>query len=261
MNFHKNQYHGIIQKNICTESFDISITRHKENASIPLHSHNKPYLCLSISGGYEEQSNKNSIIKPGTVLYRRADYEHANKFLNSEGLCLNIEFKDAESMILKNDIKLPSVEFERRATVDLSKLIVSINQSVSNDVLDIKCYESVLAHFVEHNIKGKLKWVYDVINYINDNPLQNISLDVLSHEFQLHPNYIIRKFKEVTGYKLSEYLSKVRLEHSIQNLMQTDNRIGDIAIDSGFYDQSHFNRSFKKQMGLSPNNFKKNLRG
>ena len=261
MNIQKNQYHGIVKKNIGTESFNISITHHKENSSIPLHTHNRPYLCLSISGIYEEQSHQKSIIKPGTVLYRRAEYEHANQFLNFDGLCLNIEFKDAQSMMLKNGIKFPSAEFERRATVDLSKLIISLNQSTSNDILDIQCYESVLAHFKEQNIKGELKWVNDVVNYINDKPFQNISLDLLSQEFNLHPNYIIRKFKEITGYKLSEYLSKIRIECSIQSLMRTKNKLGDIALDNGFYDQSHFIRSFKKQIGITPSKFNKMLKG
>ena len=54
MNNQNNIYHAKIEKSFSTESFSISITHHEENSFIPLHVHDKPYLCLSISGGYEE---------------------------------------------------------------------------------------------------------------------------------------------------------------------------------------------------------------
>ncbi|MCH2233634.1 MAG: AraC family transcriptional regulator [Crocinitomicaceae bacterium] len=257
----QNKYHGALTKTVSTESFVISITHHKEDSWIPFHAHEKPYLCFSIAGYYEEKSLTAKIIKPGTVLYRNANYEHENQFGSASGICLNIEIKDAERFMLQNQFQLPELEFQRKATINISKLIVSLSQGLTNDILDIQCYESLFTHFIEQNDKGKLKWVTQVMEYINDNLDKNISLDFICNEFQLHPNYIIRKFREVTGYKLSEYLMKIRLEHSIQDLIQTNNSAGIIALDNGFYDQSHFNRSFKKNIGKSPMQFKRLIRG
>jgi AraC-like DNA-binding protein len=43
--------------------------------------------------------------------------------------------------------------------------------------------------------------------------------------------------------------------------MQSDGKIGEIAIDSGFYDQSHFNRTFRKLLGVTPKQFRNYTRG
>ena len=93
------------------------------------------------------------------------------------------------------------------------------------------------------------------------NSTNNISLNKLTQEFHLHPNYIIRKFKEKTGYKLSEYLEKTRLECTIRKLINSKEKLGNIALDNGYFDQSHFNRIFKKHLSILPNQFKRILQG
>ncbi len=119
----------------------------------------------------------------------------------------------------------------------------------------------MLTHINISEKKGNLIWVKQIKERINDDPTAPLSLEKLSLDFGLHPNYIIRKFKEVTGYKLSEYLTKIRLENSIKNLILTESNITEIALDTGFYDQSHFNRNFKKHIASSPLHFRKVIKG
>uniref|UniRef100_UPI00404B5429 helix-turn-helix domain-containing protein n=1 Tax=Flavobacterium sp. TaxID=239 RepID=UPI00404B5429 len=257
----ENKYYGVKQKSITTESFNISITRHDKSELIPNHSHNKPYLCLLLSGNYTEKSQKKSIVNAGTLLYRRSNYEHANEFNTDDNVCLNLELRNSDLFATTNNIQLPSNEFEKQMSISISKLLVSINQESDQDILDLKCYETVVDYFEMNKVNGKLKWVNDVINCINDNPTQNISLNKLTQEFQLHPNYIIRKFKDVTGYKLSEYLEKTRLEFTIQKIINSEEKTGIVALESGYFDQSHLNRVFKKHLTIAPNQFKKILKG
>lgn len=259
MNQKENQYHGIVKQSFHTENFNISITHHQAHSTIPLHAHDKPYLCLSIAGYYDEKTTQQSTIKPGTVLFRRAQYEHANQFRNKHGICLNLEFNNHETFSLRNQLKLPDHEFERHASIAFSKLFIDLNQNIASDILNIRCHEVLASHFEKLNSKGKLEWIHKVKQYIHDDPSQRISLDEMSAEFQLHPNYIVRKFKTITGYKLSEYLEKVRLESALQQFYQTNNKLSRIGLDSGFYDQSHFIRSFKKQLQTSPGQFRNAL--
>jgi len=257
----KNKYYGVKQKNIITENFNISITQHDKNELIPNHSHNKPYLCLLLSGNYTENSNKTRMINTGDILYRQAGYEHSNEFNTNNNTCLNLELNNSDLFALTNNIQLPNSEFEKKISISMSKLLISINQDSDKDIMDLKCYETVLDYFENNKVKGKTKWINNVINYIQDNPTHKISLNKLAQEFKLHPNYIIRKFKEKTGYKLSEYLEKTRLEYTIQRIINSKEKIGTLAIDSGYFDQSHFNKVFKKHLSISPNQFKKILKG
>ena len=261
MKIQQNKYFGITDKSIKTESFNISITKHSAQSEIPTHAHSKPYLCLLASGVYKEKSNTSDIITTGDILYRTANYEHSNCFLNQDSVCLNIEIDNEIDFMSHNGFKLPSRESKHKSSLESYKVLFAVKHGLSNDLLNIYCYESMLAHSGSLKNKGDLNWIKQVKEYINDNPLANISLQELSHLFGLHPNYIVRKFKDVTGMKLSDFLTKIRLEHSIIDLTQTEESLTNIALNSGFYDQSHFNRNFKKYFETTPKLFRKVITG
>ena len=261
MNLKANQYFGITTESLRTENFKISLTNHSPNSNISLHAHSKPYLCLLASGAYKEESNTSEIIKQGEVLYRVANYEHSNSFSDKGGLCLNIEMNDYEQFMTLNELHLPIKVSKQKGVIELYKLLYGIKQGLANDIINIYCYESMIAVLNVFNSSGNIDWVKKVKERINDHPLESISLDQLSIEFSLHPNYIVRKFKEVTGFKLSEYLTKIRLEHSMKYLLSNEENITSIALESGFYDQSHFNKHFKKHINTTPNHFRKVITG
>lgn len=261
MSLESNKYFGITTESLKTESFNISLTNHSANSKIPLHSHNKPYLCLLASGTYKEDSNTTDIISQGEILYRTANYEHSNTFSDKGGLCLNIEVNDYQKFTTLNELRLPLEVSKQKGIVELYKLLYALKKGLSNDIINIYCYESMIAVMNVFNGEGEINWVNKIKELINDNPLETISLDKLSIEFSLHPNYIVRKFKEVTGFKLSEYLTKIRLENSVNHLLISKENITSIALENGFYDQSHFNRNFKKHIDTTPNNFRKIITG
>ena len=261
MNLIKNTYHGVTAKNIKTENFTLSLTEHVANSKIIKHVHEKPYLCMLVAGMYREDGVGSQIIKNGTSIFREANYEHANHFSNKEGVCLNLEIDNINFFHEINDFKDRLSGFEQKSSLEMFKLLYAFKKGVAKDLLNIYCYESILSHFKEIKIKGKLKWIQKTIEYINDNPFNNISLTELSKEFQLHPNYIVRQFKKYTGLKLSEYISKIRLENALNNMLTTNNSLTEVALKSGFYDQSHFNKHFKKVFNETPKPFQKIMRG
>lgn len=261
MNIEPNTYFGTTTKVLRTDNFNISLTQHSADSQISLHAHDKPYLCLLASGIYKEKSNTTDIITHGEVVYRTPNYEHSNSFSNKGGICLNIEFNNHEQFMVLNELQLPDKVSKQKGSVEVYKLLYALKQGLPNDILNIYCYESMITVINVFDSKGDINWVKKVKELINDNPLANISLDKLSIEFSLHPNYIVRKFKEITGFKLSEYLTRIRLEYSINILLTSKENMTAIAIESGFYDQSHFNRNFKKHITTTPLHFSKVMKG
>lgn len=259
MYYENKQYQRPVKRQLSTGNFNISVSYHSAHSRIPVHAHNLPYLCLSMSGTYSEISLKTSFIKPGSVVYRKAYYEHANHILNEDCVCLNMEVKNPD--LFQNTAAFDTSSFERPININLSKLLISLKNNARTDVIDLQCFESLTTHINGNRSYGLAKWVSQIKDYIQSDPMQNISLEKLSKEVQLHPNYIIRKFKGITGYKLSEYLEKIRLEYAIRELMASGDKIGYIAVDSGFYDQSHMNRVFRKHLQTSPKVFREMLKG
>lgn len=257
----KNTYHGATGKAASTEHFEVSVTRHAAGSHIPLHAHERPYLCFSLAGHYTEVSHRSAAIAPGTVLYRTADYEHENAFADHTGWCLNLEIKDPEALVLEGGVRLPEAEFQRGVSAGMAQLVTSLFHPVNSDLLDIQCYEALTSHLLDEHVLGKQNWVHQVATRIQDDPGQQVSLQALGREFDLHPNYLVRKFKAITGLTLSAFLAKTRVEAALQSLLQTRESCTAIALASGFYDQSHFNRTFKQHVGVSPAQFRRIARG
>ena len=258
----QQNYFGEAVRSREMESFCVSLTSHRPNSAVRFHSHEKPYLCLLVNGLYKERSNSASaIVETGTSLYRGANHEHANHFFEGGGTCLNIEINNPDDFNEEMGFGLPEYQIPRLGTVDIYKLLYFFKHGYPDDLLNILCYESVITHFDRIPVKGKLDWVRLVKERIHDDPFTSISLAMLSNEFDLHPNYIVRKFKEVTGYRLSEYLNKVRVELSLARMIKTEESLTEIAFDMGFCDQSHFIRTFKRYLNSTPRKFRKSLKG
>ena len=193
-------------------------------------------------------------------LFRGANYEHENEFFGSGGKCLNIELIDSEGFSDRNELKLPADRVPRLGSLSFFDLLYSLESGIQDDLLDILCYESLVLHFELLPVRGKLDWIRKIKERIYDDPLTPISLNRFSTQFDLHPNYIVRKFKEVTGYRLSEYLNRIRIEYSISRMIGTGDSLTKIAHDAGFCDQSHFNRNFRKFFSTSPKIYRKSVR-
>jgi AraC-like DNA-binding protein len=65
-----------------------------------------------------------------------------------------------------------------------------------------------------------------------------------------------KMFSQCTGLTFTHYLSRVRIEHSKDLLLNPDLRVSEIAYDVGFESVTHFNRVFAKIVGQSPTDFR-----
>ena len=99
-----------------------------------------------------------------------------------------------------------------------------------------------------------LKRVLMIKRYIRENCMMNFSLQNLSEYFQLSPFYINRSFKKLVGLSLHRYHLQVRIEQSCK-LLAEGCSITQAAVDSGFTDQSHYRRFFKKFYGVTPGKY------
>lgn len=94
------------------------------------------------------------------------------------------------------------------------------------------------------------------IRYISKNFTKNLTLDMVADHVHLNPAYFSTLFKQSTGSSFKEYLNMVRIEESKRLLANTEHSIIDIALATGFEDQSYFSKVFKKYTGLTPKQYR-----
>lgn len=92
--------------------------------------------------------------------------------------------------------------------------------------------------------------------YIHEHADQNPSLIEIAQQVSLSPYHFSRLFKQSTGLSPHQYLIDCRITQAKQLLKTTALSISEIAAQSGFTDQSHLARHFKRQFGVPPSQFR-----
>ncbi|WP_027295664.1 response regulator [Robinsoniella sp. KNHs210] len=95
--------------------------------------------------------------------------------------------------------------------------------------------------------------------YIIENMAEPITAAVLASEFGLVAPYLSTLFKEYSGYTLSQYIQKIRLDRA-KNLLEMDEEIlaKDVADMVGYPNPLYFSKVFKKKIGVYPSEYRKN---
>jgi AraC-like DNA-binding protein len=99
-----------------------------------------------------------------------------------------------------------------------------------------------------------------VREYIDGRLADNISLDVLAAVAELSRCHFARAFKQSVGTSPHAYVVQRRLERAEHLLAETDLSLCQVALDSGFSDQSHFSSCFRKNFGETPRSFRRSRR-
>lgn len=96
-----------------------------------------------------------------------------------------------------------------------------------------------------------------VLDYINENLSEDLSIQNISERFYISKYYLMHKFKIQTGYTIHNYIIQKRLIKA-KELIKKGISITDVCIRCGFNDYSNFIRMFKKEFNVSPKGYYKN---
>lgn len=101
--------------------------------------------------------------------------------------------------------------------------------------------------------------VYRILQYIHHNiyEAENLRTENLSRVVAISKHYLGRYFKKHTGETLQAYITEYKLKLVETRLLHSDLRIGRIAHELNFTDESHLNRTFKKSRGMNPSEYRR----
>lgn len=92
--------------------------------------------------------------------------------------------------------------------------------------------------------------------YIRDNLDADLSLTALSEHVFLNPAYLSRRYKELTGNNITDYILDMRMEKAADMIVNSSRKIGSIALLVGYKSAANFSRVFKKIMGETPQEYR-----
>lgn len=101
------------------------------------------------------------------------------------------------------------------------------------------------------------KIAISAVKLINEKFNEDISLGSVAAQLSVAPQYLSCVFRQNLGTRFSQYLTNIRLQYAAKLIMNTEKNITEICYEVGYGNFSHFLRSFKKQYGVSPREYRK----
>jgi len=121
-------------------------------------------------------------------------------------------------------------------------------KNVPHVVIDEKAFDSRRANYIRAR---RLQ------EYVDDHYKEKILLDTLAAREGLSRTYISHIFHECLNVTFQDYLNKVRLEHAIHLMLDTDMEITAVCMESGFSDNKYLNQMLRKEFNCNASEFRK----
>lgn len=232
---------------------------------IPRHSHENAYLIFALNGSQEEsfESRSRSYV-PGTLAFHPAGEVHGEK-LGSKGMrVLHVEFGSEwierhpeVSRFLENGSHFQGGR--------LGWLARSVYQEFNcmDDVTPAAIEGLVLEILVEASRFGRSssstdrpRWLVQAHELIRARFAEALSLSNIAASVGIHPVSLAREFRSRYHSSVGEFIRRVRIEAACKLIVTGDLPLTEIGLATGFADQAHFSRTFKRITGLTPGQFR-----
>jgi AraC family transcriptional regulator len=243
----------------------ITETAHKANQRLPRHYHEHPNIAFVLNGSFREVLDRRHFdCGLNSVIVKPGGEAHANQYDHSGLHCLLIEIQPSRVASIYPVSKIFDKVTHTRAPI-LSLLALRIYKetrvmdSASHLAIEGLSLEMIaeLSRNVRQSSESKRpRWLKDVLEILHAHFSEPISFTAVAETVGVHPVHVAREFRRFFGETMGEYLRRLRIEFACRKLVGSNLPLADIALESGFSHQAHFSRLFKRQIGLTPSEFR-----
>lgn len=226
------------------------------------HEHPESHIVLCLGGEIEHHSGKESfLVAEKSVAYVPAYETHSDLFrgavhtfqitLNEESCGFTSGKSRSQSLhrLHRSASLMSSLYQEFKSPDKYSNLML---HSLAMEVL-------VTVHRQEEtpcaDSRGN-RWLEQVRDLLHEELSETLQLESIAATVGVHPAHLTKSFRKKFGQSIGEYVRGLRIAHARHLLESSDLSIGAIALATGFVDQSHFTRTFKKSLGRTPNSYR-----
>ncbi len=242
-----------------------------ESISTNVHEHVDFYEFILITEGEWENHMKyeSFIMSTGTIsLFKpKAIHQMFTAPSGNTHFVFCVEQHYFESYISR---VFPTFEFDklpecttRAIGKDKLKYITSIANNLSQRPLfHNSSKEELLLLFMlefvqEKEVLSYNTYINEIIKKLNNNQYLYYSVEDICSNYPYSHAVLCQQFKKITGYTIVEYKTKQKMKQACARLINTNYKVTDIASALGFESLSYFLRTFKKEIGMTPKEYRK----
>jgi len=221
--------------------------------------HTRYAIAIVLAGSFEYRSPfGRAVMTPGSLMLGNHDQPYECRHEHGDGdRCVGFRFDpewlDGGSF---RTGRLPAISalsplIARAATGALGANIdwETLAIELAGAALDLASKESI-------DWTGGTRGVARAIRAIDRDPDASLTIEALARQAGLSPFHFLRTFQLQTGVTPHQYILRARLREAAV-LLRSESKVLDVAYDCGFGDVSNFNRTFRREFGMSPREWRR----
>jgi AraC family transcriptional regulator len=255
-------FYGSVGARWSTGLVTLSVVEHPTVRQVPRHSHEHMFLALLLRGGYREWvGDQRFDYAPLTAVFHPEHLEHRDEITAPGSVFFVAEIAPA---------LLGARERRRRALASVRDLgggpavwallrLLDALRGARRDALE---GEEPVAEILDELLGATAvaaappRWLERVEARLHAGLREPVSLRALADAAGVHPTHVARVFRRHHGCTMRSYLHRLRVLHA-SRLIARDARLAEVALDSGFCDQSHLTHVFQAVTGMTPTAYRR----
>lgn len=242
--------------------FRVILTRHAPRLRLALHDHADPSINIVLHGGFEERIGRRTLHSAaGTLVVKPGGARHANRY----GMRATV------SLLIQAPLEtLPALGALARAFGEIREVAGEAVRSLAHGIASRLAQPGGSLHASQaiwellRRLVGEIRdpkrvsraWVARVRDELASRALGPVHLASLASASGVDPATLSNAFRTTYGCTPREFIRRQRVAWASGPLRHSRRPLSAIALDAGFADQAHFTRSFKRETGLTPGQFR-----
>lgn len=243
--------------------------RHAIPRRLPCHSHELPFFGLLLDGQYGERYGREiKQFGPCSIMFRPAGIPHQDEIGPGGVRFFHIELRPGWKARMEECSGNLENAYEDSRGGHMVWLAMKLRRATFGVAKpDSLCVDSLLAEMVALAARLPMEekrrpplWFSRLLDKLQAEHCNRLTLEELSREAQVHPVHLSRVFRRFKGEGIGEYVHRLRARSACEYLLNPEMSLAQISFTTGFSDQSHFTRAFRKITGITPNAFRVSIR-
>lgn len=241
---------------------DIAFSHRIASGDVAPHSHDDAHFVWVTGGTYLTSARGDQARDQPVFVYNPAGTFHRDRFEGGTGSFFTISISARRERELAEFSALPSgaIHVGSRMARDIARAMLSASWSDPTGALDLEALTvELMDSLAPENgraTRNPPPWLSRARELLHDCCADNLVLTAVASQVGVHPVHLTRAFRTFFRTTPGEFLRACRLERAAQLLTASGMPLSNVALASGFADQSHFSKRFRAAFGLPPGEYR-----
>jgi AraC family transcriptional regulator len=233
-----------------------------DSDAVLTHIHQDAHFILVTGGKYVSTAGSGPKERPSALIYNPPGTTHRDHFEHGRGSFFAISFEPDTAEAALADTCAPTTSIRLGLAVQYA-LVARIARCCARHGIDLSVQSlglellGSMARRTQPDPKAAPAWLHRAFEFLNDRYADSLNISEIARAVDVHPIHLARTFRRHFRCTPGEFQRFRRLESAAGLLARTSWPLAEVALHSGFADQSHFSKGFTSAFGLPPGEYRR----